>query len=68
MIADRVSDACQGDVVFTMLATDDAVERVVFGEGGVLASLPKGATHISSSRISVALSKRLAEAHSKMGY
>ena len=59
--------ACKGDVVFTMLADDHAVEGVVFGARGVLTSLAKGATHISSSTISVALSKRLGEAHGEAG-
>jgi 3-hydroxyisobutyrate dehydrogenase-like beta-hydroxyacid dehydrogenase len=66
-IAERPADACRGDVVFTMLADDAAVESVVFGDAGVLANLAKGAVHISSSTISVALSKRLAAAHREAG-
>jgi 3-hydroxyisobutyrate dehydrogenase-like beta-hydroxyacid dehydrogenase len=62
-----VSDACRGDAVITMLANDDAVERVVFGDGGIIASLPAGAIHISSSTISVALSEAIASAHAKAG-
>ena len=62
-----VSDACRSDAVITMLATDDAVESTVFGEDGIIDSLPVGATHISSSTISVALSERLAAAHAKAG-
>jgi 3-hydroxyisobutyrate dehydrogenase-like beta-hydroxyacid dehydrogenase len=46
-----------------MLADDAAVEEVVFGEQGVLASLAPGATHVSSSTISVDLSRRLTAAH-----
>src|SRR6266481_388227 len=61
------SDACRGDVVITMLANDDAVESVVFGKDGIIDSLPVGATHVSSSTISVALSERLAAAHAKAG-
>ncbi len=64
-IAVTPSDACRGDAVFTMLADDKAVEAVVYGDGGLLPTLNKGAVHISSSTISVALSKRLAEDHSK---
>ena len=60
-----VSDACRGDAVITMLANDDAVGRVVFGDGGIIASLQAGAIHISSSTISVALSEALASAHAK---
>jgi len=63
-----VSDACRSDAVITMLANDDAVESIVFGEDGIIDSLPVGATHISSSTISVALSERLAAAHAKAGH
>ncbi|OBG69925.1 NAD(P)-dependent oxidoreductase [Mycobacterium sp. E3305] len=65
--ARTVADACQGEVVFTMLADDRAVEGVAFGDGGVVASLAPGATHVSSSTISVALSERLAAAHADAG-
>jgi 3-hydroxyisobutyrate dehydrogenase-like beta-hydroxyacid dehydrogenase len=66
-VAATPAEACKGDAVFTMLADDKAVETVVFEDSGVLASLGKNAIHISSSTISVALSKRLAEAHAKAG-
>lgn len=66
-VADHIADACRGDAVITMLSNDDAVESAVYGDGGVLASLPKGAIHVSSSTISVALSKRLAEHHAERG-
>jgi 3-hydroxyisobutyrate dehydrogenase-like beta-hydroxyacid dehydrogenase len=66
-VADSVSTACRGDAVITMLANDEAVAEVVLGDGGVVASLPAGATHVSSSTISVALSEKLAEAHAHVG-
>jgi 3-hydroxyisobutyrate dehydrogenase-like beta-hydroxyacid dehydrogenase len=50
-----------------MLADDTAVENAVYGDGGILSSLGKGATHISSSTISVELSKRLAADHARAG-
>jgi NAD binding domain of 6-phosphogluconate dehydrogenase len=62
-----VSDTCRGDAVITMLANDYAVENVVLGDEGIIASLPAGAIHISSSTISVALSEALASAHAKAG-
>lgn len=65
-----VADACTGDVVISMLADDPAVESVTFGEGdhaGILASLPQGAVHVSSSTISVALAERLTAAHAEAG-
>jgi 3-hydroxyisobutyrate dehydrogenase-like beta-hydroxyacid dehydrogenase len=66
-VADKVADACRGDVLITMLADDAAVEGVVFGDGGALSALGRNKTHISMSTISVALSDRLAEAHGKAG-
>jgi 3-hydroxyisobutyrate dehydrogenase-like beta-hydroxyacid dehydrogenase len=65
--ARNVAEACAGEVVFTMLSDDQAVESVAFGEDGIVASLKPGATHVSSSTISVALSERLAAAHAKAG-
>jgi 3-hydroxyisobutyrate dehydrogenase-like beta-hydroxyacid dehydrogenase len=65
--AAQTSDACRGDVVITMLADDDAVEKVVFEDGGVVASLARGAIHISMSTISVGLSERLAFTHDEAG-
>jgi 3-hydroxyisobutyrate dehydrogenase-like beta-hydroxyacid dehydrogenase len=67
-LAHIVAEACGGDVVMTMLADDEAVEEIVFGEQGVLASLAPGATHVSSSTISIDLSKRLTAAHSTAGH
>jgi 3-hydroxyisobutyrate dehydrogenase-like beta-hydroxyacid dehydrogenase len=66
-VADCPAEACRGEVVFTMLADDAALESVVYGDGGMLASLAQGAIHISSSSISVALSQRLAGAHAGAG-
>jgi len=65
--AGSVAEASNAEVVFTMLADDRAVEDVAFGENGILASLAPGATHVSSSTISVALSERLAAAHADAG-
>ncbi len=63
--------AAEAEVLVTMLADDAAVEGVVFGEaaapGGILHALPPGAVHASASTISVALSRRLAQAHSGAG-
>ncbi|MDH6196131.1 3-hydroxyisobutyrate dehydrogenase-like beta-hydroxyacid dehydrogenase [Mycobacterium frederiksbergense] len=66
--ATSVADACQGDIVITMLANDDAVEAVTFGADGILAGLSAGAVHVSSSTISVALAERLTAAHSEAGH
>jgi 3-hydroxyisobutyrate dehydrogenase-like beta-hydroxyacid dehydrogenase len=62
-----IAGVCGGDVVITMLADDDAASDVVFGGDGLIMHLPKGAIHLSMSTISVALSKRLTEAHRQAG-
>jgi 3-hydroxyisobutyrate dehydrogenase-like beta-hydroxyacid dehydrogenase len=62
-----VQSVCGGEVVFTMLADDAALEGVAFGKDGILASLGQSAVHVSSSTISVALSERLGAAHAAAG-
>ncbi|MEO8905800.1 MAG: NAD(P)-dependent oxidoreductase [Polyangiaceae bacterium] len=63
-VAASPADAARGaEVVVSMLADDAAVEAVTFGESGLLAGLAKGAVHVSSSTISVALAERLTAAH-----
>ena len=64
----RVSDACRGDAVITMLADDHAVEGVVLGEGGLLQSLGSGTIHVSMSTISVELCERLCDLHATAGH
>lgn len=67
VVAHTVADACRSGLVFTMVADDAALEALVFGESGMLASLPRGAVHVSLSTISVALSDRLTRDHSAAG-
>lgn len=66
-IADTPAQACKGEAVMTMLANDAAVEEIVTEPDGVVAGLAPGALHISSSTISVALSRRLAQVHADAG-
>jgi 3-hydroxyisobutyrate dehydrogenase-like beta-hydroxyacid dehydrogenase len=65
--AASVAEACTGDAVVTMLSNDEAVESVVFGDGGIIDSLLAGGVHVSSSTVSVALSDELEAAHTKAG-
>jgi 3-hydroxyisobutyrate dehydrogenase-like beta-hydroxyacid dehydrogenase len=65
--AQTVADACAADVVISMLANDQAVEAVTFGDAGIVASLRPKAIHVSSSTISVALAERLTAAHADAG-
>src|SRR5262245_15872566 len=55
--------AADAEALITMLADDGALEDVIFAPGNAITSLPGGAVHISMSTISVAMSRRLAEAH-----
>jgi len=67
-VANSPAEAARGsEAVFTMLADDHAVSDVVFGDDG-LASVPHPAPiHISSSTISVAFARRLAQEHANRG-
>jgi 3-hydroxyisobutyrate dehydrogenase-like beta-hydroxyacid dehydrogenase len=58
------AEAASGQVVFTMLSNDEAVEQVVFGANGILAS-PTRPIHVSMSTISLALAERLTAAHAE---
>ena len=67
-LAASPAEAAQGaEFVFSMLADDDAVEALALGKDGIADGLARGAVHVSSSTISVALSRRLAEAHGARG-
>jgi 3-hydroxyisobutyrate dehydrogenase-like beta-hydroxyacid dehydrogenase len=66
-VAASIAEACRSEVVFTMVADDAALESLVFSGGGILASLPRGAVHVSLSTISVALSDKLAAEHANAG-
>jgi 3-hydroxyisobutyrate dehydrogenase-like beta-hydroxyacid dehydrogenase len=62
-----IAGACHSEVVITMLSDDVAVADTVLGKDGVIANLSQGATHVSMSTISVALSKRMEQAHAQAG-
>src|SRR3974390_2950772 len=58
-VADTVAEACQSEVLITMLADDAALKSVVLGSDGVSAQLGVGAIHVSMSTLTVALAERL---------
>jgi 3-hydroxyisobutyrate dehydrogenase-like beta-hydroxyacid dehydrogenase len=66
-VAASPGEAARTGIVITMLADDRALDSVVFGENGILHSLPPEGIHISMSTISVALSSRLSSAHKDAG-
>jgi len=55
--------AAGAEAIITMVADDAAVESVVLGPNAALDSLPAGAVHIAMSTMSVAIARRLTEAH-----
>jgi 3-hydroxyisobutyrate dehydrogenase-like beta-hydroxyacid dehydrogenase len=67
VVVDSPAEACARRVVMTMLADDAALESVALGANGIVDVLPKGGIHVSHSTISVALAKRLTEAHRERG-
>ena len=70
VVAGTPAEACNGEALITMLADDNAVEQIAFGtkgSEGIVNALGANAIHISMSTISVALSDRLAEAHTSKG-
>ena len=65
--AGSVAEACAAEIVISMLADDQAVESTALGDGGIVASLPPGGVHVSSSTISVAMAERLTAVHADAG-
>ena len=67
-VVTTVADAARfGDVVYTMLSDDAAVEEVTTRKGGILESLAKGGTHICAGTHGVAVVSSLKEAHEAAG-
>jgi 3-hydroxyisobutyrate dehydrogenase-like beta-hydroxyacid dehydrogenase len=67
-VAESIATATRGvEFVITMMADDHAVSSAALASGGILENLAPGATHISMSTISVALSQQLAAEHARHG-
>jgi 3-hydroxyisobutyrate dehydrogenase-like beta-hydroxyacid dehydrogenase len=68
-VADKIGEACRGDAVVTMLADDEAVQRITCAPHGILDSLaPNKTIHISMSTISPLLVRNLTERHAERNY
>ena len=70
-VADSPADACRdAEAVMTMVADDQALEELVFGNQGIASGLQPGCIHVSHSTISTALARRLTAEHAqrKQGY
>lgn len=60
--ADSPADAFQAEVVFSMLADDQAVEQAIVASGALDQARP-GGVHVNLATISVALAQRLEQLH-----
>src|SRR3954449_4894349 len=66
-ILTSIADAARhGDVVYTMLADDAALEDVVF-QSGLLASLPKGGIHVCAGTHGIPVIRKIKAAHAEKG-
>lgn len=63
--AAQLADLAACDAVVTSLPDDDALAAVALGPGGLPAILVPGAVHISTSTVSPAISRRVAEEHAR---
>ncbi len=65
---DSVAEAARyGAVVITMLGNDAALSAVAGGEGGLVATMPKGAIHVVMGTHSIGLIKALTASHADAG-
>ncbi|HEY1561097.1 MAG TPA: NAD(P)-dependent oxidoreductase [Caulobacteraceae bacterium] len=64
--AHDVNGALDADVVFSMLANDEAVEAVI-ASSGALERARKGLVHVNLATISVAFAERLTDEHRRLG-
>jgi 3-hydroxyisobutyrate dehydrogenase-like beta-hydroxyacid dehydrogenase len=70
-VATTPADAClDAQVVMTMVANDQALEQIVFGNNGIASAMKGDSIHLSHSTISTALARRLTAEHAqrKQGY
>ncbi len=61
--ASPAAASAQADIVFSMLADDNASEALTLGAEGIIAGLGRDRAHVSCSTISPALSRRFEQAH-----
>jgi len=65
-VANTPADACaEAEVVMTMVADDQAVEEIVFGNDGIASAMAEGCIHVSHSTISTALARKLTTEHAQ---
>ena len=67
-ILPSVAEAARfGEVAYTMLADDAALEDVMFRPAGLLASLPKGGIHVCAGTHGIPVIRKIKQAHAEKG-
>jgi len=61
------AEACQAEVLITMVSDDEALESILFEDGRLVSVGLPGLVHIGMSTIGDGLATRLAEAHEALG-
>lgn len=61
------AEACQAEILITMVSDDDALESVLFQGGRLISAGQPGLIHIGMSTIGDGLATHLAEAHAALG-
>jgi 3-hydroxyisobutyrate dehydrogenase-like beta-hydroxyacid dehydrogenase len=67
IVTDRAEELCGSEVLLSILAHDAAIEEVFFGADKIIEKLESNSIHVCMSTISVAMARRLTEAHARAG-
>lgn len=62
-----VAEACQAELLVTMVSDDEALESILFRDGQLVSAGVPGLTHLCMATISDRLAMRLAAAHAELG-
>ena len=66
-LAETAGELASSEILFSILAHDAAIEEVFFGEDQLIQKLKADSIHICMSTISVAMARKLTEAHARAG-
>ena len=67
-IVSSIADAARyGEVTYSMLADDSALEDVVFQDGGLIQSLAKGGIHVCAGTHGIPVIRKIKAAHAEKG-
>ncbi len=66
-VAQHPTAVCAADIVISVLAHDAAIEAVLLGAENLVSRFRRDSIHVCMSTISVAMARRLTEAHARAG-